>query len=290
MATRTWQGGTGGSTTDYSVAGNWVEGAVPIAGDAVTIRPNPDGTVYNITAGLNQAGVAVTSFVIDASYDGDIGASGGYLLLNVTTDVAINGNGDMFIDCSAANLLELSVRMDLSTAGHLYWKGPTVTGAYLHRGAMTHVSGTISTCYVSLVDAETQSSDMNLTWTAGTATAMVILGGTTEMNGGTWTDTTQTNGEVTIVNGSAASIIQRGGTLDYRSATTLTLLQVYGLTADFTCGNDIRPKTITTIYARGTPTLDLDNGSDTITFTNGVSILGSPTITWPRSLRAMDWA
>lgn len=288
MATRTWQGGTGGSTTDYSVAGNWVEGAVPVAGDAVTIMPNPDGTVYNITAGLNQAGVAITSFVVDQSYTGTIAATGGYLLLNVTTAVSINGNGAMYIDCSAANLLELNVRMDEDTAGHLYWKGPTVSGAYLHRGVMTHVSGTATAFYVSLVDDE--DDDSTLTWTAGTATLMVVLGGSITMNGGTWSGYRQTAGEVIVKTGTVTSPDIHGGTFDYRSVTTLGLLECYGESAVFTLANDIRPKTITTIYARGTPTLYLDNGADTITFTNGVKILGKPTIVWPKSLRSMDWA
>ena len=74
MAVRTWDGNDASTPYDWSVAGNWLEGSVPVSADDVIL---PAGAA-KITAGLNQSAVTLSSLVAE-DYAEDIGTSAAYL-------------------------------------------------------------------------------------------------------------------------------------------------------------------------------------------------------------------
>lgn len=282
MATRTWKGGTGGSTTDYSVAGNWVEGAVPIAGDDVVIMRHPDETQYAITAGLNQAGVAIATFSIHHNYTANIAATGGYLLLNVTDEVNVAGDSESFLDLTAGQTNTIRIEMDESYSKVTHIKGGTggntVTAAHFMRGGIQWVSGTISTTYVSLADDA--ANDVELEWLAGSSTATIVTAGETEIVSGTVSGLVMHGGLVVNYDGTVADPNIYGGEYDHRATTTLgSGISVWG-SGTFTAANDNREKDLAQIICYGAPTVNLDNGANNMTFS--IDEIGRATIIYPR--------
>jgi hypothetical protein len=71
MATKLWVGTDSGNEGDYSTAANWSPSGVPVATDDVILA----NSSQDITAGLDQSAVALTSFTVDLSYTGLIGSS-----------------------------------------------------------------------------------------------------------------------------------------------------------------------------------------------------------------------
>lgn len=78
MAQKTW---LGTSSTDYSVTGNWSEGAIPTTNDTVTISRN---AIRAIQAGLNQSSVAIDNFTVEDGFSYDIGTSSAFLQISCT--------------------------------------------------------------------------------------------------------------------------------------------------------------------------------------------------------------
>mgnify|MGYP006405729097 CR=1 FL=1 len=81
MAQKTWKGGDGAGTEDYSVVANWVEAAIPTTNDTVTIPANAD---YGITAGLDQSAVAITSFEVEKGFSKNFGTDTAFLQITCT--------------------------------------------------------------------------------------------------------------------------------------------------------------------------------------------------------------
>src|SRR5690348_10309687 len=82
MATRTWTGAAGGN---WATAGNWLEGSVPVAGDDVVFT----NSSVDVTSGLDQHTVTLTSLTVDMTYTGKWGTSSTFLQVGVSGSVTL---------------------------------------------------------------------------------------------------------------------------------------------------------------------------------------------------------
>lgn len=299
MATHTWTGAA--ADNDYSTAGNWT-GGVPTAGGDVVIGNNAAGVSVAITAGLNQSAVAIASFRVDQSYNAIIGSGDGttFLQLNTTGPVIYDAgtSANASLDLSTASFASLTVTMPSTNSGRLYVKGgtSTATGKYvrLRNGTLEWVSGNCSDIFVAFNNESGQGTVLD--WIAGTvatangvAAQTRIVGGVVNVYGGTlgaYAGPSIThvsgNAEVTVYDGYLSLDNVAGGTVDYRSTTTVEQLYVTN-TAEVTFANDVRPKTVSLATAAGRCTVNIDNPS--LTLTAGIVRIGQPTIIYPSNDR-----
>ncbi len=138
MANKIW---TGAVDNSYSVAGNWI-GGVPVATDNVYLTT---GYINSINAGLNQSGVAITSFNADLGYTGSVADSGTYLQINSTNVIL----GKPMATGNASG----SGRMNLN-----FGSVATTVNVY---GGSTNSTDLYQTCYKLLGTSISQLSVLN---------------------------------------------------------------------------------------------------------------------------------
>ncbi len=153
-ATRTWSGAT---STVWALAGNWVENAIPVAADDVTI---PTGAARQPT--LPNSAVTVTSLVIQ---NGATLTSGG-------TGSSLSVSGDLTVDSGGTLVMNT--------------RNLTVSGKFAINGALTLTTGTTTLSNVSVGSGGTVSGgtlNVSGTWsnggTANLGTSTVVFTGTT---------------------------------------------------------------------------------------------------------------
>ncbi len=115
---------TGATSGDWSVAGNWLSGSVPVAADNIFFVAD-----YNVdlTAGLDQSAVSYGKLIVESGYTGKIGTKIAYLQLGCT-DVDFKGSGESYIDVSTS---AIDIRVDGTAAAAtgksgLYLKGSAI--------------------------------------------------------------------------------------------------------------------------------------------------------------------
>jgi len=122
MATRRWLGGISG---DWSVAGNWSGGAVPVNNDDVIF----DSGSVSVDAGLNQSAVSLNSLNITSGYKGSIGSPGASLQININgaSPTAFRvAMGGQFVCWSGTSTPVVNVGS--TGSGVFYITGGTLTG------------------------------------------------------------------------------------------------------------------------------------------------------------------
>lgn len=265
MATKYWVGGTSG---DYSVAGNWSPSGVPAAGDDVIIQ----GTVA-ITAGLDQSAVELNSFTVLPGYSGAIGSLTGFLIIDLGDGDRFEfaGTGLSFISVgSAAVSPVITNTATVSSGSGLYLLGTALATVTLLKGSLEVFTGstvtTINQGYTS-----TLASDTALSVPTGvTLTTLNRTGGTCTLNVGA---TTVTNDGGTLTTRGAGTITTMnvtGGTVYPNSTGTITTLNADGGTVDFTRSRGAR--TVTTLNRTGDSVVILDDAY--VTLTNAVTTDG----------------
>lgn len=95
MSQRTWSGGDPTDPNKWGTAANWLEGAVPIDNDDVTIAAEAE----SILDDLNQATLKLDSFHVEEGFKGDIGVLGTPLRFKLAVDdLVYAGSGVAWID------------------------------------------------------------------------------------------------------------------------------------------------------------------------------------------------
>lgn len=239
MAKRTWSGSVSGS---WSVAGNWVEGSVPVNTDDVYI---PAGSAA-ITAGLNQSAVTLGRFEIEDGYSANIGSTSESLQIKATSCVLAPSGGSQFIDLGNSNI-NVEVRKTGSSG--------TGTRALNLRGSNLATVSVLSGS-VGIATNPAQTS---------TVATVRVLGGSVWIGQGvTLTTVNVTSGNV-IVDCAATTLTLYSGSLETRytgavttvnvyegtffssSTGTVTTLNAYGGTIDFR--RSALARTVTTLTA-----------------------------------------
>ena len=264
---------------DWSTAANWSGATVPVSTDDVYI----DEGTSNITEGLNQSGVTLTSLTISARYRGLIGLPNrnafGYaeyrqseLKIGATTATIGFGDGPG----SGRIKLDFS---SIQTTCYVYKSGtslesgvPAVQIRGTHASNVLHVIGgdvgvAVLASHTATIATLKQSGGNVVCGTGVTLTTVTKTGGSIEINSGT-TSFTSEQGANKIGAGAHTSVLIENGTLDYRSSGTIGTLETRNDSiSDFRSVNVAR--TITTTKLKDRSTIIDPNG--TITFTNPIS-------------------
>jgi hypothetical protein len=221
MANRTWEGDLSG---DWNTAGNWKEGAVPVATDDVRVPPGSGA----ITSGRNQSGVALGYVIIEAGHTNAIAGPAAYLQLQCTR-FECHGAGTYYIDLGAS-----AVSPEITNSAN-----PSVgnRGVYLKGSALATVNVLGGHVGLAVLHGET-----------ATATTVRVTGARASCwvgAGVTLTTFYQTQGD-SEVRCAATTISCYGGTLRTDETGTVGTFNCYGGT--------IRPEssgTITTMLLDG---------------------------------------
>ena len=270
---------------DWSTAGNWSTGAVPVDGDDVHFEHSSIDVLY----GLNQSGVQLASLRIGQSYTGKIGlprtSDAGYIeyraaYLAIGAAVIHIGDGVG----AGSSRIKLDTGAD-QTALHIHDAGSPAESdleSVLWKG--THADNVINlskgSLGVAVLPSETATiATLNLGYrdnVIGDATARlgsgVTLttinksGGALEINSNL-TTLTQTDGETTIAAGAVTTLNVRGGAVRYNSTGACGTANVAAAaTLDFS--RDLRAKTVTTTNKYGDGRVR--DPFKVVTFTNGI--------------------
>lgn len=260
MAIKYWNGEVEDHKYDYGYAGNWYPSGVPEDGDSVIV-----GAMSNapILFSLDQSAVTLVDFETRKSYTGQIGTPATPLKLDVSTRMLLQGSADCYIDVSTDDTEKIVVDQVPGSAGvHHLTSGTTLKGVFSVSGEVRW-TGNVALLYVTHTDVLPGNARFVLE--SGTAALVFSMAGLYEQISGTTTNLAITEG-TSIIHGGVVTNISLGGsgTCDYRSTSIPTTIQANG-TGLLTFANDPREKELGTIYLRGLPTLNLDNGSGNIT-------------------------
>lgn len=208
MANCIWEGTTSG---DYSVAGNWVGAAVPIAGDSVRI---PATSTREITAGLNQSAVGLVDFIAEEGAPA-MGIETANLQIAVSGKfrfAASQGSTPSFIDIGTSAIIpQVDGTVATPTLGSVT---AGICGLYLIGSAFS----------LLLVNG----GKVGFAWRLGetaSATNIRVAGSTAILwigSGVTNTGLQQTSG-ATITHGSTTTITMDGGTLTTKGSMTCSV-------------------------------------------------------------------
>jgi len=288
MAVRSWIGTTSGSEGDWSVAGNWSGGAVPIAADDVIIA----NSSQDITAGLDQSAIALTSLTIDLSYTGLIGSSqSDFLEIGSVTAVigqrrgtvgTFTGSKRLNIDFGTTTAAQINVYATATTAQDQNRQplrlravnASTDVNVYGGTLAISDDSSNSSTIGDILIESGTINIGDNVTHTTlnqsgGTVSTQSSIT-TVNLKGGTLNqyDSTSSNTITTLT-------VSNSGSLNHYASGTITTLNLNGGSVDLT--KTQKSKTVTTITAAPGANLITDTG--TVTFTNDIALASSKKVT-----------
>ncbi len=202
MANRTWEGSVSG---DYSVAGNWVEGSVPVNADDVRI---PATSTQAITSGLNQSAVTLTSFTVEDGAPA-MGTETAYLQIG-TGAFRFAGSGTSLIDLGSSAIVAYVDDTVTPAEGYagLYLKGSAISQLILNGG---HTA---------------------LAWRMGetaTATSIRINGSAAIYWGGSVTNTTfHANNGTAVIRHAVTTLNVVGGTIRTQGSAAVGTINVYG--------------------------------------------------------------
>ena len=265
MATRTWAGDDATTPYDWSVAGNWVEGSVPVSTDDVVI---PAGS-QKITAGLNQSAVTLNSLTVNSGYVQSIGASSGALQVAVATGTNVflsPTGGTQYFDFGASAVdVEVLGTGSPSTG----FSAVNVVGSALD--VVTLYNGSLGIARIAGETATVTTLNVNAgalyTGSGATVTNLNSYGGSTANYSGATTIKIY-GGTVNAPQGTNATVNVIGGTFRSSSSSTITTLNLDAGLADFSVGSV--PRTVTTVNVAGERdcTLAYDPGVLTITTLN----------------------
>ena len=269
MAVRTWDGNDATTPYSWSVAGNWVEGSVPVNSDDVVI---PAGSA-KITAGLNQSSVTLASLVFE-DYDQNVGSSTGYLQIgfnSVSAEFRVDLlGGQQFIDVGSSTVSptinqtggaasgERAFNLIGSAIGTLVVNGGSV-------GVAVDASKSATVTTVKVLDGDVwlgENTTVTTVYATGGTIRQQCASTTTEINGATVR---------TVGTGTIGTLNVYSGLARPDSTGTITTANLYGGTIDASLSKASR--TITTLNVLGQSSGDVRTDPDGVT----ISTLNLPT-------------
>lgn len=259
--TGTWTG-TGNTTvnqgpSDWNTIANWVENAVPVGGDNVTLTGNSD-----ILYGL-QTGLTLGAFSALGTFSGKAGGPGLYLKF-IATSFYWAGSGVAYIDLSTSAISPRIVTTNSQSAPNY--------GLYLLGSALTTVIQEAGSVGFAAVDGRTATAaTYQLQGTQGrcrigggvTLTNFNMDGGTAELACAAAAVTAEGGTLTTVGTGAITTLNNNGATCYPNSAGTITNLNCNGGTTDMTQTQVAR--TVTTPKVGRGATLKYDPANVTMT-------------------------
>lgn len=272
---------------DYGDAGNWVESAVPVASDKVTIAGSND-----ILYSLDQSGVTLSGFVIAPDCTAQVGASGAPLKIASSADVLIGGGGTYYLDLGSSNVSARFVSDDLPRDTTLNFATETVD---LSNYPFTNIKGSnLATFYIEDGRVEVARSSgvtatvatINLSGgllrvgSGATLTTLNVAGGAAYLAAAATTVKVNRGVVTTSGSGAVTTMTVAGGVVYPNSTGTISTLTVLDAgIADFT--NSLASRTVSTLNVFGQEaTVAYDPGAVTISASN---LMGGATTQGPQS-------
>ena len=257
MTDKIWTGVTDG---DYGNSANWSPTGIPTTSDSVYLTAD---YLVDITAGLDQSGVAIDKFVVDG-FTGKIGSLAlGYLQIDPDS-FSFNGSDVSFIDIGSA-AIDLDIRGTTSggTTRGLYLKGSAIAVLSLIRGnvGLANQYGETSTAATIRVLGGTLFCG-----TGASLTTPDSYGGTTNLKASVTTLNVYSG---TITTSSAAAITTLngfGGSVTHNGSGAITTANLEGATLDLTDSGLVR--TVTTLNLKAKGSIIYDPAVITITTQN----------------------
>lgn len=296
MATRIWIGTDAGNQGDLNTAANWSGAAVPIAGDDVYFNGS---STQNVTGSLTAlSAVALTSLTIDQDYTGTIGTESSFMACDPGT-LTIGGSTSGLQTAAGSGRINLDLGSNQQTVVVINTANTaTDTNRMPVRLLMNNVSnavhvrrgkvaiednpgdaGQLSTLEIDQDGPGSTSTRViagagltmaTVTVKAGTAylhnaiTTLNVLGGTAYTEG---------SGAITTLNVGGTKPAATSGKLVSNSTGTITTLNLYKGTADFTDSEEARTVTNFNWYG-GTFSIPTD-----LTLTNNIVPSGTGDMT-----------
>lgn len=248
MADKYWIG----TTSDYSVAGNWSPSGAPVAGDVVYI-PAGSGAIQ---AGLNQSAVALDGFFVEPGYSQPIGTASANLQITLDTakPFVFAGQNTAFIDLGASATTAVVNQTALVTTGFgLYLLGTALTSLTVNRGVVGFAArgeGASAAATVNVNFITNISGDATLVCGAGvTLTTVNQTGGTLTIQSAATTVNVQNGTTFITGTGAITTLTNNGGTVYPASTGTITTCNANSGSTDFT--RSLAARTVTNLNSAG---------------------------------------
>lgn len=263
MATCTWTGATSG---DFNVTGNWLDGAVPVGGDSIVF----DRGTRNLDTNVDQSALTFVNVSFRKSYTGQAGVSTATpFKFGCSGKLLIEGGGERLY-LSGGTIATTIMRGAGYDFGREVYLAGTLTTVIFQRGLLYLVSGTTTTLTIDPIrDAESPSVGCVCYGTTPTVTTLNQFGGNFILTStGTVTTLNNCGGLTRIETGTltTANLYSPASVVDWRTATTLTTVNVYKGYFDASQSSIARTITNSSVYQGAT--MNLYNGLDNITRTN----------------------
>jgi len=260
MAQNIWVGSTG----VYTASANWSDGAKPDATDAVVIPANVTQGIVSACDGENA--IDCVSILIQEGHNQDVGSSGtqdvgssGTPWYISTGELVHNGGGTLYFKAGDTKIDRTVINATAGSAGVL---AASLTGdaaaadfgdIHIVRGNVDieAVTFTIDTLIVGSVGSPGTDVKVDLKAANGAITTMVVGGGLVYLNRPV-TTLYVAGGRVIIDNYKPTTVHQTGGTVEYKTPTSvgdITLYNCMGGFLDLT--QSYWPKGITTLVLGG---------------------------------------
>ena len=273
MAVRTWAGNDATTPYDWSVAGNWEEGSVPVSTDEVVI---PAGS-QKITAGLNQSAVTLAGLQVERGYDQNIGTSAGYLQIGLSAAASLQTTaGQQFFDFGSSNV---NIEVLGSGSAATGQSAINIIGSNLATVSIISGSVGIATALAKSATVATLRVLGGSVWCGDnvTLTTLNLYGGSVLQQCSSTTSTVYSGTLTTKGTGTITTANLYSGTFTGNSTGTITTLNGYG--GSIVLDGSGLARTITTLNANATDPLSIAYDPNVVT----ISTLNAPST--PQSVR-----
>ena len=223
---------------DYGCAGNWLEGAIPVANDDVLLTG-----AYSILYGLRQSGVELDDFKVSDGFTGQIGSPGAFLQIDMAdSDVfEFAGQGQAWISVGSAAISPRILQTASVSNGEsgLHLKGTALATVNILGGNVRIMNGSTVTADILVGESGTCLVEDGVTLTGCDISSSGVVTSKSAFAVGNCTGgvfTTEGSGTVTTLN-------VRSGVCYPNSSGTITNLNVDGGTCDMTKSNVARTVT-----------------------------------------------
>lgn len=275
---------------DWGTARNWSLNAVPVATDDIVISAPASGACVAIKYGLNQSSVALDEFVVDKSFNADIGRieDGRVFYLRIDPNSLDYKSSSNFaaIDIGSANISpQIECYGFPATGRHaLYLKGSNIATLEVKRGNVgvapnTGETTTVATLLCSYL--ENPQSDVTLKVGSGvTLTTLTQSGGNCELGCAATTVSVSEGATLTTVGTGAITTLNVNGTVYPNSTGTITTINLYSGVLDFR--RDTSTRTVTTLNI-----LPRQEQGPKIYYRTAVTLTNAPVV--PTQTGAFSW-
>lgn len=259
-----WIGTTSG---DFEVTTNWSPNGTPVTDDTIRFRQGS----RSLSSSVDQSDQNFAEVYFGPQYSGTIASASGYFTCGATlVTVACPQNVYLSAGATSFDFDDVVVRRPWNNQ-RLFLQG-TIGQLHCKQGRVTYESGTATEVWVEA----RRSASLEVTLTNGTMTAAYVMGNTlTVAEGATGTIVTLTaggNGIVNVHDGTVTNLRGWGSRIDWRTDQTCVDAVMYAGTLD--ASQDGRAKVFTDLETHEGCAVDLENGPNNVTVTNGILYIG----------------